>query len=154
VSAPAQLPKGFVYLADIDPTIIQDIRYSGSHNFVGRPIIGYEANEAIMSEKAARALAKIQAQLKPKSLSLIVWDAYRPTRATADFIRWSKDPSDSKMKAEFYPNIDKANIFELGYLSTRSAHSRGSTIDLGIAPLGATVPKYDPATALTRCTGT
>jgi zinc D-Ala-D-Ala dipeptidase len=150
-AAPADLPAGFVYLADIDATIIQDLRYAGSHNFIGRPIAGYEANECIMTQKAARAVAKVQAQLAPKKLSLVVWDAYRPTRATADFIRWTKDPHDIKMKAEFYPRIDKSQIFELGYLSTRSAHSRGSTVDLGIAPLGASVPRYDPSKK-TACT--
>ena len=152
-AAPADLPAGFVYLADIDPTIAQDIRYAGAHNFIGRPIDGYEANECIMSEKAARALAKVQAKLAPKKLSLIIWDAYRPTRATAEFIRWTKDPRDTKMKAEFYPRIDKSQIFELGYLSSRSAHSRGSTVDLGIAPLGAAVPRFDQAAKLTSCIG-
>ncbi len=151
--APARLPTGFVYLADVEPTIIQDLRYAGAHNFVGRPIAGYEANEVIMTGKAARALAKVQAKLAARKLSLIIWDAYRPARATAEFIRWSKDPGDTRMKAEFYPNIDKSRIFELGYLSTRSAHSRGSTVDLGIAPLGATVPAYDAAAALAACTG-
>ena len=32
-----KLPAGFVYLRDVDPTIIQDMRYAGSNNFVGRP---------------------------------------------------------------------------------------------------------------------
>ena len=31
------LPGGFVYLRDIDPSIIQDIRYATSNNFVGHP---------------------------------------------------------------------------------------------------------------------
>ncbi len=35
-----QLPEGFVYLVDVDPTIRQDVRYAGKHNFVGRPIKG------------------------------------------------------------------------------------------------------------------
>jgi D-alanyl-D-alanine dipeptidase len=150
--APAELPAGFVYLADIDPTIVQDMRYAGSHNFVGRPVAGYEAPECVVTEKAARALAKVQAQLVPKKLSLSVWDCYRPTRATADFIRWSKQPGDTKTKAEFYPRIDKSRIFALGYLSTRSAHSRGSTVDLGIMPLGGAVPRFDPAARLVSCT--
>jgi D-alanyl-D-alanine dipeptidase len=34
--AQAALPQGFVYLRDIDPTIVQDIRYATSDNFVGR----------------------------------------------------------------------------------------------------------------------
>jgi D-alanyl-D-alanine dipeptidase len=150
-AAPAGLPAGFVYLGDIDPTIIQDMRYAGAHNFVGRPIAGYESAECVLTEKAARALAKVQAQLAAKKLSLIVWDCYRPTRATAEFIRWTKDTNDTKMKAEFYPRIDKSRIFELGYLSSRSAHSRGSTVDLGIAPMAAKVPKFDSATPLASC---
>ena len=51
-SAAAQaqkLPAGFVYLRDIDPTIIQDMRYAGANNFVGRPLtrmLGYMPGKA------------------------------------------------------------------------------------------------------------
>jgi D-alanyl-D-alanine dipeptidase len=41
------------------------------------------------------------------------------------------------MKTEFYPRTDKANLFALGYIAIRSAHSRGSTVDLGIVPSSA-----------------
>src|ERR1700674_1634584 len=100
--AGSALPKGMVYLRDVDPTIVQDIRYAGSHNFVGRPIRGYLAAECILSARAARALATVQRMLADEKLSLIVWDCYRPTRAVADFLQWSKDPAHSEMKAEFY----------------------------------------------------
>jgi len=123
------LPKGFVYLRDTDPTIVQDIRYAGSHNFVGRPIKGYLAAECILSDRAASALRTVQSMLAEKKLSLIVWDCYRPKRAVDDFLRWSKYPAQSEMKAEFYPRTDKQKLFALGYLATRSAHSRGSTVD-------------------------
>lgn len=128
------LPKGFVYLRDIDPTIVEDIRYAGSHNFVGRPIEGYRAAECILSDRAATALKTVQSMLAEKKLSLIVWDCYRPKRAVDDFLQWSKDPTHAEMKAEFYPRTDKQRLFALGYLATRSAHSRGSTVDLGIVP--------------------
>ena len=39
------LPGGFAFLRDIDPSILQDIRYAGSNNFTGRPLPGYEAAE-------------------------------------------------------------------------------------------------------------
>ena len=84
------LPRGFVYLRDIDPTILQDIRYAGSHNFVGRPIKGYLAAECILSVPAANALAAVQRKLAEKKLSLIVWDCYRPKRAVDDFLAWSQ----------------------------------------------------------------
>src|SRR5277367_3183725 len=133
-AADSALPGGFVYLRDIDPTIVQDIRYAGSHNFVGRPIRGYLAAECILSVSAANALKTLQRTLAAKKLSLIVWDCYRPKRAVDDFLQWSKDPTHSEMKAEFYPRTDKQKLFVLGYLATRSAHSRGSAVDLGIVP--------------------
>jgi D-alanyl-D-alanine dipeptidase len=132
--ASSALPKGFVYLRDIDPTIVQDIRYAGSHNFVGRPIRGYLAAECILSVSAANALDTVQRVLAAKKLSLIVWDCYRPKRAVDDFLQWSKDPTHAEMKTEFYPRTDKQKLFALGYLARRSAHSRGSTVDLGIVP--------------------
>src|ERR1700743_730127 len=149
--AGSALPRGFVYLRDIDPTIVQDIRYAGSHNFVGRPIKGYRAAECILTERAATALKTVQEMLAEKKLSLIVWDCYRPKRAVDDFLQWSKDPTHAEMKAEFYPRTDKQKLFALGYLALRSAHSRGSTVDLGIVPMGAPLPKPDSAPPLKAC---
>jgi zinc D-Ala-D-Ala dipeptidase len=146
------LPKGFVYLRDADPTIVQDIRYAGSHNFVGRPIRGYLAAECILSDRAATALTTVQGMLAEKKLSLIVWDCYRPRRAVDDFLQWSKDPAHTEMKAEFYPRTDKQKLFALGYLATRSAHSRGSTVDLGIVPSTFSLPPRNPPPALKACT--
>jgi D-alanyl-D-alanine dipeptidase len=151
--AGSALPRGFVYLRDVDPTIVQDIRYAGSHNFVGRPIRGYLAAECILSAAAANALKAVQRMLAEKKLSLIVWDCYRPKRAVDDFFRWSKDPAHSEMKAEFYPHTDKQNLFALGYLARRSAHSRGSTVDLGIVPAGSSsAPPQNPSQPLKACT--
>jgi zinc D-Ala-D-Ala dipeptidase len=146
------LPKGFVYLRDADPTIVQDIRYAGFHNFVGRPIRGYLAAECILSDRAATALKTVQGMLAEKKLSLIVWDCYRPRRAVDDFLQWSKDPAHAEMKAEFYPRTDKQKLFALGYLATRSAHSRGSTVDLGIVPSTFSLPPRNPPPALKACT--
>ncbi len=151
--AGSALPKGFVFLRDIDPTIVQDIRYAGSHNFVGRPIRGYLAAECILSEPAANALEAVQRTLADKKLSLIVWDCYRPKRAVDDFLQWSKDPAHSEMKAEFYPHTDKEKLFALGYLARRSAHSRGSTVDVGIVPTAfSSAPPPNPAQPLKACT--
>jgi D-alanyl-D-alanine dipeptidase len=152
VSAGSALPRGLVYLRDIDPTIVQDIRYAGSHNFVGRPIKGYLAAECILSEPAANALATVQRVLAEKELSLIVWDCYRPKRAVDDFFRWSKDPTHSEMKTEFYPRTDKEKLFALGYLARRSAHSRGSTVDLGIVPSAFSSAPQNPSQSPKPCT--
>ncbi len=151
--AASALPKGFVYLRDIDPTIVQDIRYAASHNFLGRPARGYLAAECILSAPAANALATVQRMLAEKKLSLIVWDCYRPKRAVDDFLQWSKDPAHSEMKAEFYPRTDKEKLFALGYLARRSAHSRGSTVDVGIVPTAfSSAPPPNPSQPLKACT--
>src|SRR6202035_1055552 len=93
-----------------------------------------------------------QRKLAEKNLSLIVWDCYRPQRAVDDCYRWSKDPTHSEMKAEFYPRTDKAMLFALGYLARRSAHSRGSTVDLGIVPSAfSSVPPPDRSQPLKAC---
>ena len=42
---------------------------------------------------------------------------------------------DTLKKQQFYPDIDKKDLFRLGYISTRSGHSRGSTVDLTIIDL-------------------
>jgi D-alanyl-D-alanine dipeptidase len=153
VLAGSALPRGLVYLRDVDPTIVQDIRYAGSHNFVGRPIRGYLAAECILSASAANALQAVQRKLAEKKLSLIVWDCYRPKRAVDDFLQWSKDPAHSEMKAEFYPRTDKAKLFALGYLARRSAHSRGSAVDLGIVPSAVSLaPPPDPSQPTKPCT--
>jgi D-alanyl-D-alanine dipeptidase len=152
--AGTRLPSGFVYLADIDPTIRQDIRYAGLHNFVGRPVEGYLANECVLTERAARALSQVQAELAAKKLSLIVWDCYRPARAVREFLLWSRLPRDIRMKAEFFPNTNKAELFALGYLASRSAHSRGSTVDLGIVPADLpALAAYDSTASPKPCTG-
>ena len=152
VLAGSALPSGFVYLRDVDPTIAQDIRYAAAHNFVGRPVKGYRAAECILSMPAANALKAVQRLLVEKKLSLIVWDCYRPQRAVKDFFQWSRNPAHIEMKAEFYPRTDKRELFALGYLATRSGHSRGSTVDLGIVPSDfSPAPPHDPL-PLKACT--
>ena len=151
--AGSALPRGLVYLRDIDPTIVQDIRYAGSHNFVGRPIRGYLAAECILSEPAAKALEAVQRKLAEKKLSLVVWDCYRPKRAVDDFLRWSNDPTHIEMKTEFYPRADKEKLFALGYLARRSSHSRGSAVDLGIVPATfLSAPPPNPSQSPKACT--
>lgn len=129
------LPDGFVYLSNVAPDILQDIRYDSYHNFLGRPVDGYDAAECVLTVQAAQALVKVEAELKSSNLSLKVYDCYRPQRAVNDFIRWSQDSSDNKMKAEFYPRVDKADLFTLGYIAAKSGHTRGSTVDVTIVPI-------------------
>jgi zinc D-Ala-D-Ala dipeptidase len=131
-------PAAFVDAATVVPGLIVEMRYAGSHNFVGRPIDGYEAPRCLLTRAAADALAAVAADIKPRGLVLKVFDCYRPTRAVANFVHWARDLKDQKMKAEFYPNVDKRTLFRDGYIAIRSGHSRGSTMDLTLAKSGGT----------------
>jgi zinc D-Ala-D-Ala dipeptidase len=147
------LPPRFVYLHEQDPSILQDIRYAGSHNFVGRPLEGYTAKKCILTQAAALALSQVQKQLRSFSLTLKVYDCYRPLSAVNDLISWSEEQSQQGMKAEFYPRAAKADFFHLGYVAKRSGHSRGSTIDLTLVPLHVpSEPAYHPGQKLAACT--
>lgn len=129
------LPAGFVYLDEFEPSIEQDIKYFSHDNFIGRPIAGYEAPKCILTEQAALALREVQKRLLQTGLGLKVFDGYRPQAAVDDFIAWSEDIKDQKMKREFYPRVNKADFFILNYLAKKSGHTRGSTVDLTIIHL-------------------
>ena len=134
-AATAELPPGFVDLADVAPTIVTEVRYAGDHNFVGAPVDGYGRPRIVLTMAAARALAGAQEDLAPFGLGLLVYDGYRTQRAVDHFVRWGRDLADQRKKAEFYPRVEKARLFEFGYIAERSGHSRGSTVDLTLVGL-------------------
>jgi len=124
------VPEAFVELQEFIPTIQVELRYFSANNFVGNVVDGYHAEQVFMTREAAEALAKVQAEVAAFGLSLKVFDAYRPQRAVDHFVRWAQDLDDTKMKAVFYPAVAKDILFSEGYISARSGHTRGSTIDL------------------------
>jgi D-alanyl-D-alanine dipeptidase len=126
---------GFVDAVEVVAELRVEARYFGTHNFVGRRIDGYEAGKCLLTREAATALASVQRDLAPLGLGLKAFDCYRPMRAVAHFVRWARDPQDQARKTEFYPDVDKRTLFRDGYISARSGHSRGSTVDLSLVRL-------------------
>jgi zinc D-Ala-D-Ala dipeptidase len=96
-------PPDFVSLADVDLTILRDIRYVTPHNFTGDPVDGYLAPMCILTRPAADALRRAQQDFLGQGYTLKVYDCYRPQRAVNDFVGWAKDLTDQRMKAEFLP---------------------------------------------------
>jgi D-alanyl-D-alanine dipeptidase len=131
-SAQAQepVPFGFVDAASVVDGLLVDMRYFGDNNFVGETIDGYERPRCLLSARAATALATVGHDLAARGLGLKAFDCYRPQRAVAHFVRWAHAVDDVKRKGEFYPDVDKRNLFKEGYIAERSGHSRGSTLDL------------------------
>lgn len=127
--------SNFVVLNDYIPNVRVNLRYFSENNFIGKIIAGYHANKAFGTKEMADALLKAQAQFNKDGYSIIIYDSYRPQQAVDSFIAWSQDPNDQAMKHLYYPYINKADLFDLGYLARKSGHSRGSTIDLSLIKL-------------------
>lgn len=145
-------PPEFVSLSEVDQSILMDIRYTTPHTFTGDPVDGYLAPMCILTRPAAEALQRAQSEFVEQGYSLKIYDCYRPQRAVNDFVAWAKDLADQRMKAEFYPRVDKTQLFADGYIAEQSGHSRGSTVDLTLVALPAMPePVYVPGQPLVDC---
>ena len=122
--------SGFVSIGEMIPDVLLDIRYYSSFNFIGERIDGYEEPAALITREAAQALKAVSDEAARQGLRLKIFDAYRPQKAVDHFMRWAADPADIRMKAYFYPELNKDEIIPQGYIAQHSGHSRGSTVDL------------------------
>ena len=147
------LPGGFVYLRDVDPTIIQDMRYATANNFVGRVLKGYEAGECIVTRNVGATLKRVQQDLKPRGLSLKMFDCYRPQRAVDDMYAWAQDGRETAAQRRYNPKLSKKDLFKLGYIARHSGHSTGAALDLTLVQLpAASSPAFDPKRDYADCT--
>jgi zinc D-Ala-D-Ala dipeptidase len=152
-AAAQNLPAGFVYLRDVDPTIAQDIRYAGADNFTGRPVPGYDAAECILRRDAAVALKQVQADLAGSGLALKVYDCYRPVRAGRAMAQWARDGRDGGWQRRFFPRLEKGTLLA-GYIASVSRHSTGTAVDLTlIEPGREPVAAFNPSANYGPCTG-
>jgi zinc D-Ala-D-Ala dipeptidase len=147
------LPGGFVYLREIDPTIVQDIRYATSNNFVGRPLAGYQAGECVVKREVGLRLKNIQQELAKQKLSLKMFDCYRPARAAMDMVKWSRNGKETAAERRYNPAFRKVDLFRLGYIAAYSGHSTGSALDLTLVDLTAdNSAAFDAARSYADCT--
>ena len=123
-------PSGFVVLAEYIPAVIQEIRYYSTYNFIGDRIDGYEEPCALLTIEAARALKSVSNEMFVQGYRLKVFDAYRPAAAVKHFVLWGIEDQDIRMKSYFYPDLEKQELFNKGYIAKQSSHSRGSAVDL------------------------
>jgi len=130
-----EIPSSFINLKKAIPNLEVDLRYHGHHNFLGRPVNGYKSTNVYITKEAASAIIAIQKELNEQDLGIKVFDAYRPQQAVDNFKTWALDIADTTAKKEFYPTVDKRDLFKLGYIAEKSGHSRGSTIDLTLINL-------------------
>jgi len=133
------MKEDFVFVDEVVPGIRWDAKYATWDNFTGRPVDGYLANRIVGTRALCAALERAQERAASIGFGLLLWDGYRPQRAVECFLRWSKRPEDSRSKLRHHPNIDRSELFEQGYVAAKSAHSRGSAVDLTLFRL-ATMP--------------
>jgi len=129
------LNEDFSYVDDVIPGLRWDAKYATWDNFTGKPVDGYLANRIVGTRALCAALAVAQEEAKSRGFALVLWDGYRPQRAVDAFMRWAEQPDDERIKARFHPQISRADMFEKGYVATKSGHTRGSTVDLTIYDL-------------------
>lgn len=128
--------SGFVVLNDLCPEIKAHMSYATAENFTGEVVRGYKARKAFMAKAPAEALCRVIAEAKKQGLGVKVFDSYRPAKAVAFFQEWAKRPeTNPELKKLHYPDYTRAQLFELGYIATRSSHSKGSAVDLTLFDL-------------------
>lgn len=111
------MPPDFVDLRELP--LVFDIAYARSDNFTGAALPGYEAPGAWLHRDAAAALGRIVDALAARRLTLVVFDAYRPVRATEAMVRWCEAHGREELLQ--------------GYVGRTSKHNRGVAIDVGLA---------------------
>jgi D-alanyl-D-alanine dipeptidase len=142
----------FVFVDEFVPGIRWDAKYATWDNFTGKPVDGYGANRIVGTRALCAALDRAREKAASFGLGLLLWDGYRPQRAVDCFLRWSQQPEDGQTKRRHYPNIERPEVFERGYVAAKSGHSRGATVDLtlydlatgDLAPMGGHHDLMDP----------
>jgi zinc D-Ala-D-Ala dipeptidase len=124
--------RDFVFVDESVPGIRWDAKYATWDNFTGKPVDGYLANRIVGTMAMCAALQTAQAVAAPLGFGLVLWDGYRPQRAVDSFVRWSRQREDGRKKLRHYPNIDRSEMFDKGYVAAKSGHSRGSAVDLSL----------------------
>jgi D-alanyl-D-alanine dipeptidase len=121
---------GFFFVDEAVPGVRWDAKYATWDNFTGKPVDGYVANRVVGTTALCAALRWARDVAPSLDFGLLLWDGYRPRRAVESFLRWSREPEDGRTKQRHYPQLERRELFELGYVAAKSGHSRGSAVDL------------------------
>lgn len=140
------LPLKFVYLHEVDKTIIENSRYFSGDNFTARSVPGYTSPHLIATSKAARQLKLANQYFRVHGYQLVIYDAYRPQVAVDSFYDWAKNDlvEDKTLKKYYYPALTKKQLGGQYIKLQRSSHTRGSTFDLTLIKLGQSLKPLCP----------
>ena len=122
-------------VSSLDSDIILDLKYRGINNFTSTKVPGYYKNLLLLTKPAAKALISAQQNFKLLGFSIVVFDGFRPQKAVDYFVEWTKRKNDTLTKSMYYPELQKDQLLNQGYIASKSGHSRGSTVDVGLVSL-------------------
>jgi D-alanyl-D-alanine dipeptidase len=106
----------------LDSTIRIEPRYATANNFTGAPLPGYDAPRVLLRREVGQALARVHRRLQSGGLGLLVFDGYRPVRATIAMVEWAE-------------RTGRGDLVENGYIARRSRHNLGVAVDLTLVDL-------------------
>lgn len=132
----------------VDSTIAVEARYATDDNFTGAPLPGYEGNRVLLRREAARALGRVQQRLRTRGLGLLVYDGYRPVRATGAMVAWAE-------------RTGRVDLLDDGYIARRSRHNLGAAVDLTLVdaatgaelPMGTSYDRFTPEAHTANASG-
>lgn len=143
-----ELKTGFIHLSQVDPSIIINLKYTQHDNITGSQVDGFIDGKAIVTIETANALREVQEDLTMHGYSLVIYNAYMPTKAYNKFDSWLRDKDSDNRKDYYYPNVTKTALESQGYIKAKLEHTRGSTVDVTIIAIGQQLQK--PAKAQKR----
>jgi D-alanyl-D-alanine dipeptidase len=128
------LKAGFISINEVDPSIVINLKYSSNDNLVGKSIEPKSA--AILTKEAAQALRSVQEELSMMGFSLVIYDAYHSRRIYEEIEEWALSFTEEfSQQKDYFPNLSKKELLELGYLQNKRDHARGSTVDVSLIPI-------------------
>jgi zinc D-Ala-D-Ala dipeptidase len=115
------LQAGLVDVSAQDSTIIVDLRYSTTNNFIGKDVYG-DLEKCFLQPDVAAKLLKAQKTLQANhpGYSLIVYDAVRPVRIQR--LMWDSVVLPRGEKQKYLSNPDRGSL-----------HNYGAAVDVSIA---------------------
>jgi len=118
----AMISQKLVDVQQVDPSILVELKYSTTDNFVGKDVYG-ELTRAYMQPMAAQKLAKASRSLQAKhpDLRLLVYDAARPR--AAQWKLWNALPALPERERQKYVADPRKG----------SIHNYGCAVDLTVA---------------------
>jgi len=87
-----ELKLDLVDIKSVDPSIVIELRYAGTHNPMHRPLYP-PSMAALIRPSVAQQLARAQKFLRPYKCGLKIWDAYRPESVQRQLWQFAHDES-------------------------------------------------------------